>query len=77
MLIKSRYVILCVDKIALFLNKFSRNTRSGERTMGLPDYGELSKAPLEISRLGQPSGPISSLNEAWFHTLTGVSSTAA
>src|SRR6266446_6542236 len=44
MLIKSRYVILCVDKIALFLNKFSRNTRSGERKMGLPDYGEVSKA---------------------------------
>jgi len=45
--------------------------------MGLPDYGEVSKAPLEISRLEQPTGPISSLNEAWYHTPTGASSTVA
>lgn len=37
--------------------------------MGLPDDGELSKLSLENPRLGQAAGPISSLNEAWFHTL--------
>ena len=74
MLIKSRYVILCVDKIALFLNKFSRNTRSGERTMGLPDYGEVSKA-----RPGNLPARATLWPHflTWFHTLTGVSSTAA
>ena len=33
------------------------------------DDGETSKLPPGDSRLGQTTGPISSLNEAWFHTL--------
>jgi hypothetical protein len=37
--------------------------------MGLRDDGETSKLPPGDSRLGQTTGPISSLNEAWFHTL--------
>ena len=37
--------------------------------MGLRDDREVSKLPPEIPRLGQTTGPISSLNEAWFHTL--------
>jgi hypothetical protein len=37
--------------------------------MGLRDDGELSKLPPGDSRLGQTTDPISSLNEAWFHTL--------
>jgi hypothetical protein len=34
--------------------------------MGLPDDGGVGRLP---PRLGQSTGPISSLNEAWFHTL--------
>jgi hypothetical protein len=37
--------------------------------MGLRDQGEVSKLPPGDPRLGQTTGPISSLNEAWFHTL--------
>jgi hypothetical protein len=37
--------------------------------MGLRDNGEFSKLPSEDSRRGRTTGPISSLNEAWFHTL--------
>ena len=37
--------------------------------MGLRDDGEVSKLSLENPWLGRPAGPISSLNEAWFHTL--------
>ena len=37
--------------------------------MGLRDEGEVSKLPSGDPRLGQTTGPISSLNEAWFHTL--------
>jgi len=37
--------------------------------MGLRDDGEFSKLPSEDSRQGRTTGPISSLNEAWFHTL--------
>jgi hypothetical protein len=37
--------------------------------MGLRDDGEVSKLPPGVPRLGQTTGPISSLNEAWFHTL--------
>jgi len=37
--------------------------------MGLRDDGEVSKLPSRDPRLGQTTGPISSLNEAWFHTL--------
>ena len=37
--------------------------------MGLRNDGEVSKAPSRNSRLGQTTGPISSLNEAWLHTL--------
>ena len=37
--------------------------------MGLRDEGEVSKLPPGDPRLGQTTGPISSLNEAWFHTL--------
>jgi hypothetical protein len=37
--------------------------------MGLRDDGEFSKLPSEDSRLGRTTGPISSLIEAWFHTL--------
>ena len=37
--------------------------------MGLRDDGEVSKLPPGDPRLGQTTGPISSLNEAWFHTL--------
>jgi hypothetical protein len=37
--------------------------------MGLRDDGEASKLPLGDPRPGQTTGPISSLNEAWFHTL--------
>ena len=37
--------------------------------MGLSDDGEISKLPSGKPRLGQTTGPISSLNDAWFHTL--------
>jgi hypothetical protein len=37
--------------------------------MGLRDDGEVSKLPLGNLRFGQTTGSISSLNEAWFHTL--------
>ena len=37
--------------------------------MSLRDDGEASKLPPEDLRLGQTTGAISSLNEAWFHTL--------
>ena len=37
--------------------------------MGLLDDAEASKLPSGDPRLGQTTGPISSLNEAWFHTL--------
>ena len=37
--------------------------------MGLWDDCDVSKPPLEDPRLWRPIGPISSLNEAWFHTL--------
>ncbi len=37
--------------------------------MGLPDDGGIGKLPPGDPRLGQSTGPISSLNEAWFHTL--------
>jgi hypothetical protein len=37
--------------------------------MGLGDDGEISKLPPGNPRLGQTIDPISSLNEAWFHTL--------
>jgi hypothetical protein len=37
--------------------------------MSLRDDGETSKLPPGDPRLGQTTGPISSLNEAWFHTL--------
>ena len=37
--------------------------------MGLRDNCETSKLPPGDSRLGQTTGSISSLNEAWFHTL--------
>ena len=37
--------------------------------MGLPDDGGVGKLPPGNPRLGQSTGPISSLNEAWFHTL--------
>ena len=37
--------------------------------MGLRDDGQVSKFPPGVPRLRQTTGPISSLNEAWFHTL--------
>ena len=37
--------------------------------MSLRDNGELSKVPPRNYPLGQSAGPISSLNEAWLHTL--------
>jgi hypothetical protein len=37
--------------------------------MGLPDDGEVGKLSLGDSRLGQATGPICSLNEAWSHAL--------
>ena len=37
--------------------------------MDLRDEDEKSKLPSRDPRLGQAPGPISSLNEAWFHTL--------
>jgi hypothetical protein len=37
--------------------------------MGLRDDGEVSKLPAGDPHLVQTTGPISSLNEAWFHTL--------
>ena len=37
--------------------------------MGLSNDGEISKLPPGNPRLGQTTGPISSLNDAWFHTL--------
>jgi hypothetical protein len=37
--------------------------------MDLRDDGEVTKLPPGDPRLGQTSGAISSLNEAWFHTL--------
>ena len=37
--------------------------------MGLRNNGEISELPPGNPRLGQTTGPISSLNEAWFHTL--------
>jgi hypothetical protein len=37
--------------------------------MSLRDDGETSKLPHGDPRLAQTTGPISSLNEAWFHTI--------
>ena len=37
--------------------------------MGLREDGEVSKFPPENPRFGETTGPISSSNEAWFHTL--------
>jgi hypothetical protein len=37
--------------------------------MGTRNDGEVSELPPGNFRLGQPAGHISSLNEAWFHTL--------
>ena len=37
--------------------------------MGLRNDGEISELPPGNPRLGQTTGPISSLNGAWFHTL--------
>ena len=37
--------------------------------MGLRNDGEISELLPENPRLTQTTGPISSLNEAWFHTL--------
>jgi hypothetical protein len=37
--------------------------------MGLRNGREISEAPPGNPGLGQTTGPISSLNEAWFHTL--------
>jgi len=37
--------------------------------MGLRNDREISELPPENTRLGQTTDPISSLNEAWFHTL--------
>ena len=37
--------------------------------MGFRDEDEKSNRPSGDPRLGQTTGPISSLNEAWFHTL--------
>ena len=37
--------------------------------MGLRDDGEVGKLPPGAPRLRQTTGPISWLNEAWFHTL--------
>jgi hypothetical protein len=37
--------------------------------MGLRNDHEISELPPENPRLGQTTDPISSLNEAWFHTL--------
>jgi hypothetical protein len=37
--------------------------------MGFPNDGEIRELPPGNPRLGQTTGPISSLNEAWFHTL--------
>jgi hypothetical protein len=37
--------------------------------MGLPDDGGVGKLPPGNPRLERSTGPISSLNEAWFHTL--------
>jgi hypothetical protein len=37
--------------------------------MGLRNDREISELPTENTRLGQTTDPISSLNEAWFHTL--------
>ena len=37
--------------------------------MGLLSDGTVSKLPPRDSRLGQTTGPISSQNEAWLHTL--------
>jgi hypothetical protein len=37
--------------------------------MGLRNDGEIGELPPGNPRLGQTTGPIPSLNEAWFHTL--------
>ena len=37
--------------------------------MGPRDDGEVSKLPSGDPQLGQTTGAIASLNEAWFHTL--------
>jgi hypothetical protein len=37
--------------------------------MGLPDHGEFTKLQPREARPGQTAGPISSLHEAWFHTV--------
>ena len=37
--------------------------------MGLPDHGEFTKLQPREPRPGQTAGPISSLHEAWFHTV--------
>jgi hypothetical protein len=37
--------------------------------MGLRNDGKVSNLSLKDSRLGEATGPISSLNEAWIHSL--------
>ena len=37
--------------------------------MGLGSEGEVNKLPPANPQLRETPGPISSLNEAWFHTL--------
>jgi hypothetical protein len=48
---------------------FLNSGEVGGEAMGLRDDGEGSKLLPGNPRLGQTTGSISSLNEAWFHTL--------
>src|SRR5689334_12746366 len=45
------------------------STRIRKRKMDLRDDSEVSKLPPDDPRLGRTTDPISSLNEAWFHTV--------
>jgi hypothetical protein len=50
------------------MSKFSREPPKSE-AMGLRNDGKVSNLIPKDSRLGQATGPISSLNEAWIHSL--------
>jgi hypothetical protein len=50
-------------------NLSAKNTRIGTKVMIVRDDGEVAKPPPRDLRSGQTTGPISSLNEAWLHTL--------
>ena len=49
--------------------RLPRSGNVGTEAMRLRDDSKVSKLPVGDPRLEQTTGPICSLNEAWFHTL--------